>query len=409
MHLVTRSALAKANGVPIMTSPARLSKETNEDVSALNMEVGKMQLRVASMEQRMETLFQENAALRKENAGMQQDNAALRLEIKARDETIAKLQGSYEKLGPYLQERFASFEKAVRNLVDAKVGECMGSLPTVTKLNEEVVLLKCMVKEVQENACKDINVEEEIASLNDANRTHVGQFEVLKQRLARVEDSKANANNTPYLDAVNRPSGSVNAAAPLLTNGVIGAQVAQAKCVVRAPKGMIRGRTAAMRAQDFTRQVVAKLQRREGHVTLPEATGMVQMGGRPGDKFDMWCVLFSSHTEVAKLMEYKGQLKVAFPDVFVDPFLSKEEMGQRRLLVTAAKDFIKEQADPRSWRFSWTGNTKGVIKGPAMAKRLVLMDGEEAKVCAEGNVRIRRARPVNEGVKPGDGITVVVA
>ena len=391
-----------------MTSPARLSKEAKEDVPALNMEVGKMQLRLASVEQCMEMLSQENVALRKDIAGMQRDNAALRAEIKARDDAIAKLHESYEQLGPYLQERFAGFETAVRNLVDAKVAEGMGNQGVFTKLNEEVSVLRCKVNEVQEFACKEINVEEEIASLNNANRSHMGQFDVLRKRIAAVEEVvEAKSTSTPYLDAVNRSSGNrVGGQSP---NNGHGTQASQAKCVVRAPKGMFRGRTAALRAQDFNKQVVAKLRLREGHFTLPEATSMLQMGGKPGDKIEMWCVMFSSHNEVAKLMEYKGQLKDVSPDVYVDPFLSKEEMGHRRLLVTAAKDFIKQQAHPSSWRFSWTGNTKGVIKGPAMAKRLVLMDGEEPKVCVEGNVRTRRARTANDGDKKGDGFTVVVA
>jgi hypothetical protein len=422
MHLSTRSVLAKAKatGVSIMTSPARLSTETNEDVPALNMmEVGKMQLRLANVEQRMEMMFQENAALRKEHAGMQQDNAALRLEIKARDETIAKLQGLYDQLGPYLQERFTGFENAARNLIDTKVAECIGSQVSVTKLNEEVSLLKCKVKEVQEYACKEINVEEEIAFLNNENRTHVGQFEVLKKRIAVVEEVvEAKSASTPYLDAVARPPGlgaggqafpkGPGAGGQAFTKGPE-TQVAQARCVVRAPRGMFRGRTAALRAQDFNKQVVAKLQLREGHFTLPEATSMLQLGGKPGDRIEMWCVTFSSHSEVSKLMEYKGQLKSVSPDVYVDPFLSKEEMGLRKLLVTAAKDFIKQQADSRSWRFSWTGNTRGVIKGPAMAKRMVFMDGTEPKVCAEGNVRTRRARPAVDGDAKGDVVTVVVA
>ena len=178
--------------------------------------------------------------------------------------------------------------------------------------------------------------------------------------------------------------------------------------MVRAPKGRFRGRTAALRAKEFNRLVIALLQLRDGHFTLPEAIEMFQMGGN-GERFEMWCVVFSSHNDVSKLMEYKGQLKVVSPDVFVDPFLSKEEMGQRRKMVTAAKDFIMEQADPRSWKFSWTGNVTGIVKGPAMAKRLVVMDGEEAKVCGEGNVRIRRARPAQGRGQVGAVPVVTVA
>lgn len=61
---------------------------------------------------------------------------------------------------------------------------------------------------------------------------------------------------------------------------------------------------------------------------------------------------------------------------------------QRKLLSVGAQQFVKNQATPDKWRFKWVENLKILIRGPADAKRYVVMDDGIARVVSEGNVKV---------------------
>jgi hypothetical protein len=103
---------------------------------------------------------------------------------------------------------------------------------------------------------------------------------------------------------------------------------------------------------------------------------------------DMWLAYFASASDVAKLFAYKPQLKNVCPDVYVQPDLPREVRMQRKLLSVGAQQVVKNQATPDHWRFKWVENLKIMIRGPADAKRYVVMEDGVARVVSEGNVRV---------------------
>jgi hypothetical protein len=176
------------------------------------------------------------------------------------------------------------------------------------------------------------------------------------------------------------------------------------QCVVRAPKGFINGWTARARAQVFNQKVVAKFRLLDGHLSLPEATGLVQIGGKAGYDTDLWLVFFNSANDVNKLFAYKTQIKETCPDVYVMPSLTKEERSKQKLLRAGARLFVNGQGSSKAWRYRFVENLKVLITGPANAVRYVIIDENgAARVVTEGEVKVKKEKGGRgiDGMKAG--------
>ena len=234
----------------------------------------------------------------------------------------------------------------------------------------------------------DVDVHAEMQGVQVCLRDQEAEQLAMKKQVAELIDVVSELRKVPasYKDAV--VSGDGGSA----TIGSSSAPTANPRCIVRAPRGLFQGRSAAARAQAFNAKVILKLQKIDGHMSMPEATGLVQIKGKAGDDFDLWIAFFNSVSEVSKLFTYKPQLKHVCPDVFVQPDMSREERMQRKLLKLGARQFIEHQAVPANWRFRWVDKLKILITGPAMARRNVIMADGVAKVVMEGNVRFVDAK-----------------
>jgi len=138
---------------------------------------------------------------------------------------------------------------------------------------------------------------------------------------------------------------------------------------------------------------VAKFKLLDGHLSLPEATGLVQIGGKAGYDTDLWLVFLNSASDVAKLFAYKQQIKETCPDVYVMPSLSKEERSKQKLLRDGARLFVNGQGSSKAWRYRFVENLKVLITGPANAVRYVIIDENgAAKVVMEGEVKVKKAK-----------------
>ena len=244
-----------------------------------------------------------------------------------------------------------------------------------SKFYEEVEAIKKQIQEGQ-------SMSTEAMSYRDIVTKNLGEAEAKRQALEREVqqmkdghiESKGGAAYGPEWPSPSPP------------------RTQQPACVVRAPKGMIQGRSAAARAQSFNMTVVGKLKLKEGHFSPPEATGMIPLRSKEGDSFELWLAFFNSMNDVSKLFTYKGQMKEVCPNVFVQPDLSKEDRMNRRLLVLGSQQFIANQANPSSWRFRWVDKLRVMITGPEQAKRFTVMEGGAARVVMEGAVRINKGR-----------------
>ena len=381
-----RSNKSAAVKSPLAKTPLRSSKVTPVSPGTSDME--KVQLQIAKMENVISGLVIRFDSLK-------QENEELRADLKVKDAAIAKVQDFCEKWKPYMDEKMVEIEKYVRKSVDSKIAEHFGAKEAITILDSKVASMQNQIHIFETSLCKDLNIEGELASLKDDQRENVGQFELIKRRVEKVESDTQELQakvGTPYLDAVNR---SVGPLPPAAINPALGRTVNTApkdlhgtKCVIRAPRGMFQGRSPAVRAQSFNTTISANLVLKGGHFNRPEAISMNRLGGKEGAAHERWVATFNSSSDVSKLFEYKKQLKDICPQVFVEPFLTKEEIGHRNLIWVGAKQFINQQAAPNAWRFQWVENVKGLINGPAGARRYVIIDGESAKVTDGGNVRI---------------------
>lgn len=135
-------------------------------------------------------------------------------------------------------------------------------------------------------------------------------------------------------------------------------------CVIKAPRGFIQGQNAAARGQAVNAQVISKLTRQEGHLSLPEATGAVPIRTWEGADYELWLTFFKHEREVEKLFSYKPQIMKVLPAVFVQPSLSVEERAERKQIFSCAQKYIAEQEQPELWRLKWKGCVKGCVLGP---------------------------------------------
>jgi hypothetical protein len=383
-----------------LKSPKSTPTVSNDDMEALKKEVKKTLKLVITLQQTLSNVASDLESEKQKNATSEQVIADLRAELKAKGEALAKVEKFCEQMPPYIKKQFAEAERGLATMIDAKFAEHMGDKEAIAKIDHKVAVLQSQVNVVETSLCKDLNVEGEIASLKDDQRGNVGEFENIRQRVEKVENTTREMQaqmGTPYRDAVNRSVGSFSRAdskAPTSGHSMYAASKAsqENKCVIKAPKGMFQGRSSTARAEDFNKTVLAKLVMKEGHFSWPEATNMARLGGKEGADRERWVVYFKSPSDVSKLFEYKKQFKNVCPQVYVEPYLTKEEMAQRNLLWVGARQFISQQAMPKEWNFQWIENVKGIITGPAGARRYVIMDGERAKVTDGGDVRFVRAR-----------------
>jgi hypothetical protein len=398
-----RSSIMASTMKSTMMSPKPMHATYSEDMDAMKKEMKKIKMLVNVMQQSVTDLVAEVQSEKQKNSKLQQENDDLRYELKAKEARLVKVEQFCEQagsLGPYISTKFSKAEQTLSSMIDSKIAEHVGDKEAITKLDHKVNVLQSQVNGFEASLCKDLNVEGELASIKDDIRGHVGEFENIRRRFERSEEATREVQaklSTPYRDVVTRSVGSVSpsAATPGHTMNAAPKDLHAMKCVIRAPKGMFQGRSSAVRAQAFNTKVIANLALKGGHFSRPEAVNMDRLGGKEGAAHERWVLRFNSASDVSKLFEYKKQLKDICPQAFVEPYLTKEEIGYRNLIWVGAKQFMNQQAVPNAWRFQWIENVKGLITGPAGARRYVVMDGESAKVTDGGNVRFVGAKERN--------------
>lgn len=238
---------------------------------------------------------------------------------------------------------------------------------------------------------KDVSLTVSVAELQSSVREQeIGQAGLKSDLSEALEKLKAVQQEAMSYKAALKAGVSTSASQPVHVNAHTPPATPATRCIIKTPRGYIQGAGAANRAKSFNTKVLAKLTKLDGHFTLPEATGLVLIEPKEGMPVygDMWLAYFASASDVTKLFAYKSQLKNVCPDVYVQPDLPREIRMQRKLLVFGAKQFVKNQAAPNSWRFKWVDNLKIMITGPADAQRYVVMDEGVAKVVYGGQVKV---------------------
>ncbi len=245
------------------------------------------------------------------------------------------------------------------------------------------------VNELSAVVNKDVNMYIDVADLKVGMREQEIGHASLKIVVSEVTETLKELKKTSmsYKDVLQTPSSNVPVNLPTDVPKVT-TSAPVTRCIVKAPRGFIQGRSAMLRAQDFNIKVMSKMKLVEGHFSLPEATGLVQIDTKEGVPFQMWLAYFNTASDVSKLFAYKSQLKEVCPAVYVQPDLPKEVRMQRKLLVFGAKQFVQNQASPGAWRFKWAEQLKIVMNGPSGAKRFVVIEEGAAKVVTEGNIKV---------------------
>lgn len=155
---------------------------------------------------------------------------------------------------------------------------------------------------------------------------------------------------------------------------------AKSTCIVRAPKGFVKGESAHQRAQNFNEHVIARLKTLPGHVTKPEVIGMHPLKVQNGDDGQLFLAYFSHACEVRKLLAYKGQLAKdpELRSVFIRPDFAKEEREARRSLVDAARLACADLG--KDWRMKWCECMELVLVSPCGKwGDLLAWDGERVQ------------------------------
>lgn len=311
---------------------------------------------------------------------MQQTIDNLKSKIAAQDMELMSLRGVVkhlqEDLDPYargLEVRFGERIQGVEEVIDMKNKEVMARME---QLAREVELQMMAIKDHADRLAHA--VEKNARELANAEN---GQTSLKKDVSDTLESLKEMKHlSLSYKDAMKASTGHGAPAAP--------ANPPATRCIVKAPRGHFQGKTSQQLAQDYNKKVVSNLTRLEGHITLPEAVGMVRLQPREGANLDMWLLYFPNAADVSKMFAYKPQLKTVCPSVFIQPDLPKEVRTQRGLLYREAKRFVETQAVPNAWRFKWIESLKMVISGPSDAKRYVIIENGAAKVVMEGKVKV---------------------
>ena len=342
---------------------------------------------------------------------LKEENGMLKTKLAQFDEMKADLASAKQQYSA-LKADFEAYGSSMKKFLDlefddlkAKVGELKKEMEEVRKdelaMKDTTQLLQVRVDTMNELWNKEANVEDDVTELKvdmrdvkiDVQLLHTKVGGLRENTEAMVSDVQSYKNailggvDPNKLPPCPAPAANIRANhAPAANIHANHAQ--QSTCIIRASKGLVKGRNATGRGEAFTKDVISKLPLREGHFTLPEVKGMVPLKGFEDAPFEMWLAFMSSPSDVSKLFAYKGQLKVQFPDVYVQANLSKEVRMQRKLMFLGAKQYIANQASPQSWRLKWVDTLKGIIYGPQQARRVVIMDGEVARVVFEGNVRV---------------------
>jgi hypothetical protein len=299
---------------------------------------------------------------------------------------------SSQQVAAELEPHFKKYVKDVKAQVESDMTAKMETKmqPIEHKINEAVGLVS-----------KDLTREGDLQEIQLRLTGHDHDLEAVKQRLASVaqdmtvvKGSTASFKDT-LLTVKNAPA-APSPPVPVVTS------MPMNQCVIKAPRGFIQGHNAAARAKDFNAKVPAHFERQAGHFSLPEATGLVSIGSRQGQG-EMWLAFFASASDVSKLFAYKPQLKAKFPEVFVQPSLTKEERAKRKVLWDTAKSFTADQVsksdNPAQWKFRFVDTLKIEMKGPENETRFVVCDaaGAAKVVPAENGMRDPRAEEKGKG------------
>jgi hypothetical protein len=331
--------------------------------------------------------------------GMQHVIDVLKGKINAQEEELnsvkATLQHITSVMEPYcmtLEKRFADRILVTDTHVESKYKELTARLDTITgEVEIHLKALKDRADVFDDIVKKNGGLMGSIADLQSSIREQeAGQSKMKSDISVAVERLNLMQNETmSYKEALKAGTpAAMNRSAPIESSTY--ATMPATRCIIKTPRGFIQGAGAANRAKAFNAKVLSKLEKLEGHFTLPEVTGLVLVEPKEGMvvRGDMWIAYLSSASDVTKLFAYKAQLRNVCPDVYVQPDLPKEIRMQRKLLHVGALQFIKNQATPDHWRFKWVENLKIMIRGPADAKRYVVVEDGAARVVSEGNVRV---------------------
>jgi hypothetical protein len=323
----------------------------------------------------------------------------LKGKINAQEEELNSVKASLKQLTtavePYLttlEKRFGDRIMDTDARVEMKSMELAARLERLTgeveaqlrKLNDRADILDDAMK-------KNASVMGSLSELQSSIREQEAGQSKMKSDISEAMErlNLVQKETTSYKEALKAgTSAAMNRSAPLETPTY--ATMPATRCIIKTPRGFIQGAGAANRAKAFNAKVLSKLEKLEGHFTLPEVTGLVLVEPKEGMvvRGDMWIAYLSSASDVTKLFAYKAQLKNVCPDVYVQPDLPKEIRMQRKLLNVGALQFVKNQATPDHWHFKWVENLKIMIRGPADAKRYVIMEDGVARVVSEGNVKV---------------------
>lgn len=335
--------------------------------------------------------------LREQIAVMQQTiddllskNASLEEELNSMKVTMKHITGNVEPYCHALEAKFAEWTKKYDSHVQLKNKELNDKVEALkAEVQKQMQRVEDKLTELATAVAKDVDLFIDVADLKSTMREQeLGQAILKNDMFEAMETMKELKQvSTSYKDALKAGlTAPTSSSVPLALAS--SANVPATRCIVKTPRGYFKGKGARQLAQDYNIKVVSKLTLIQGHVTLPEATGVVLLEPREGAPFDLWLVYFSTANDVTKMFAYKPQLKDVCPTVFIQPDLPKEVRMKRKLLVLGAKQFVQNQGSPTAWHFKWVENMKIMISGPAGAKRFVVMEGEAARVVMEGKVKV---------------------
>lgn len=131
----------------------------------------------------------------------------------------------------------------------------------------------------------------------------------MKSEISEAMEKLTSVQNeaSSYKEALKAGS-SASMARPSPPDGSTYAPMPANRCIIKTPRGYIQGVGAANRAKHFNAKVLSKLERLDGHFTLPEVTGLVLIEPKEGMIVhgDMWIAYLGSASDVTKLFAYKS-------------------------------------------------------------------------------------------------------
>lgn len=329
---------------------------------------------------------------------LQQIVDALKGKIHAQDEELNSIRAIIQRHTTVLEPYCMNLEKRFGDRIadSDKHGEMKNKELNVRldKLTGEVeAKLKALdnrVNVLEEAVKKSASYMGSISDLQSSiHEQQAGQAKMkadLSEAMAKLNTVQKEAAS--YKEALQAGSAAVARSSPLETH--VHSPMPATRCIIKTPRGFIQGVGAANRAKNFNAKVLSKLEKLEGHFTLPEVTGLVLIEPKEGMvvRGDMYIAYLGSASDVTKLFAYKSQLKTVCPDVYVQPDLPREVRMQRKLLTVGAQQYKRSQAAPDLWHFKWVEDLKIMIRGPADAKRYVIIEDGAARVVSEGNVKV---------------------